>query len=179
MRQVLSLNIFYSQFLHCFDLQSHNATMYRCVQGPCKLPLLDPSSWGCGKRYMELKMILVAGVGHDPTTSGLWIRRSNQLSYPAINTRGAAPHTPPRPFRLSVFAFRQTPGSAGRMMPLKLRQVVEIEGLEPSLTEPESVVLPLHHISMAQNGTANVRLFSEWATKKLKKVFFFATFARK
>ena len=26
--------------------------------------------------------------------------------------------------------------------------VVEIEGLEPSLTEPESVVLPLHHISI-------------------------------
>ena len=26
--------------------------------------------------------------------------------------------------------------------------LVEIEGLEPSLTEPESVVLPLHHISM-------------------------------
>ena len=25
---------------------------------------------------------------------------------------------------------------------------VEIEGFEPSLTEPESVVLPLHHISM-------------------------------
>ena len=25
---------------------------------------------------------------------------------------------------------------------------VEIEGLEPSLTEPESVVLPLHHISI-------------------------------
>ena len=33
---------------------------------------------------------------------------------------------------------------------------VEIEGLEPSLTEPESVVLPLHHISI---GTANVQLF--------------------
>ena len=27
--------------------------------------------------------------------------------------------------------------------------LVEIEGLEPSLTEPESVVLPLHHISMS------------------------------
>ena len=26
----------------------------------------------------------VAGGGHDPSTSGLWIRRSNQLSYPAI-----------------------------------------------------------------------------------------------
>ena len=26
--------------------------------------------------------------------------------------------------------------------------LVEIEGLEPSLTEPESVVLPLHHISI-------------------------------
>ncbi len=26
--------------------------------------------------------------------------------------------------------------------------MVEIEGLEPSLTEPESVVLPLHHISI-------------------------------
>ena len=28
------------------------------------------------------------------------------------------------------------------------RYLVEIEGLEPSLTEPESVVLPLHHISI-------------------------------
>ena len=28
------------------------------------------------------------------------------------------------------------------------QKVVEIEGLEPSLTEPESVVLPLHHISI-------------------------------
>ena len=26
--------------------------------------------------------------------------------------------------------------------------VVEIEGLEPSLTEPESVVLPLHHLAL-------------------------------
>ena len=41
---------------------------------------------------------------------------------------------------------------------------VEIEGFEPSLTEPESVVLPLHHISMypinaalGHIGTANVR----------------------
>ena len=32
---------------------------------------------------------------------------------------------------------------------MTLRQnFVEIEGLEPSLTEPESVVLPLHHISI-------------------------------
>ncbi len=29
-----------------------------------------------------------------------------------------------------------------------VRIFVEIEGLEPSLTEPESVVLPLHHISI-------------------------------
>ena len=29
-------------------------------------------------------IIFVAGVGPEPTTSGLWIRRSNQLSYPAI-----------------------------------------------------------------------------------------------
>ena len=29
-----------------------------------------------------------------------------------------------------------------------VRFFVEIEGLEPSLTEPESVVLPLHHISI-------------------------------
>ena len=29
-----------------------------------------------------------------------------------------------------------------------LWKFVEIEGLEPSLTEPESVVLPLHHISI-------------------------------
>ena len=30
--------------------------------------------------------------------------------------------------------------------------VVEIEGFEPSLTEPESVVLPLHHISILYWG---------------------------
>ncbi len=29
---------------------------------------------------------LVAGEGLEPSTSGLWIRRSNQLSYPAITT---------------------------------------------------------------------------------------------
>ena len=29
-----------------------------------------------------------------------------------------------------------------------VKKFVEIEGLEPSLTEPESVVLPLHHISI-------------------------------
>ena len=37
---------------------------------------------------------------------------------------------------------------------------VEIEGLEPSLTEPESVVLPLHHISMSPYlRTAKIQLF--------------------
>ena len=30
------------------------------------------------------KCFFVAGPGYDPGTSGLWIRRSNQLSYPAI-----------------------------------------------------------------------------------------------
>ena len=29
--------------------------------------------------------LFVAGRGYDPRTSGLWIRRSNQLSYPAID----------------------------------------------------------------------------------------------
>ena len=29
-----------------------------------------------------------------------------------------------------------------------IRQSVEISGLEPELTEPKSVVLPLHHISI-------------------------------
>ena len=29
--------------------------------------------------------LFVAGRGYDPRTSGLWIRRSNQLSYPAIH----------------------------------------------------------------------------------------------
>ena len=33
----------------------------------------------------------VAGPGHDPGTSGLWIRRSNQLSYPA-NTQFRLSH---------------------------------------------------------------------------------------
>ena len=51
--------------------------------------------------------------------------------------------------------------------------LVEIEGLEPSLTEPESVVLPLHHISICPaNGTANVRHFSETARAKEKKLRF-------
>ena len=31
---------------------------------------------------------------------------------------------------------------------IMFQNFVEIEGLEPSLTEPESVVLPLHHISI-------------------------------
>ena len=31
---------------------------------------------------------------------------------------------------------------------IMFKNFVEIEGLEPSLTEPESVVLPLHHISI-------------------------------
>ena len=41
------------------------------------------------------------------------------------------------------------------------RALVEIEGFEPSLTEPESVVLPLHHISMSipQKRIANVLQF--------------------
>ena len=34
----------------------------------------------------------------------------------------------------------------------KTRALVEIEGFEPSLTEPESVVLPLHHISMLRHS---------------------------
>ena len=29
--------------------------------------------------------LFVAGRGYDPRTSGLWIRRSNQLSYPAVH----------------------------------------------------------------------------------------------
>ena len=33
---------------------------------------------------MFISYPIVAGVGPEPTTSGLWIRRSNQLSYPAI-----------------------------------------------------------------------------------------------
>ena len=34
--------------------------------------------------YGNRKCLYVAGVGPEPTTSGLWIRRSNQLSYPAV-----------------------------------------------------------------------------------------------
>ena len=54
---------------------------------------------------------------------------------------------------------------------------VEIEGLEPSLTEPESVVLPLHHISISRtfpNGIANLQLFSVFA-KFLGIIFVFLT----
>ena len=38
------------------------------------------------KKTLTKKLVSheVAGGGHDPSTSGLWIRRSNQLSYPAI-----------------------------------------------------------------------------------------------
>ena len=36
------------------------------------------------KGVAKLQLLFVAGGGHDPSTSGLWIRRSNQLSYPAI-----------------------------------------------------------------------------------------------
>ena len=43
---------------------------------------------------------------------------------------------------------------------IMFKNFVEIEGLEPSLTEPESVVLPLHHISiwlpLFEFGTAKV-----------------------
>ena len=35
-------------------------------------------------QVLYLQDSYVAGVGPEPTTSGLWIRRSNQLSYPAI-----------------------------------------------------------------------------------------------
>ena len=45
----------------------------------------------CGKVWrtkktltLKVSVFKVAGGGHDPSTSGLWIRRSNQLSYPAI-----------------------------------------------------------------------------------------------
>ena len=60
--------------------------------------------------------------------------------------------------------------------------VVEIEGLEPSLTEPESVVLPLHHISIwlpFDFGTANVRMFCENAKlfcKFFQKMLIFCRF---
>ena len=87
----------------------------------------------------------VAGVGHDPTTSGLWIRRSSQLSYPAIIdffTKNALFRHLKKP---CVFHY------------------VEIEGFEPSLTEPESVVLPLHHISIYISAFADCKctVFSE------------------
>ena len=36
-------------------------------------------------RICNSLILNVAGVGPEPTTSGLWIRRSNQLSYPAIH----------------------------------------------------------------------------------------------
>ena len=54
------------------------------------------------------------------------------------------------------------------------QNVVEIEGLEPSLTEPESVVLPLHHISIwlpfLNFGTAKVLMFCENAKYFYKKM---------
>ena len=39
------------------------------------------------KRLLIIMIInlFVAGRGYDPRTSGLWIRRSNQLSYPAVH----------------------------------------------------------------------------------------------
>ena len=39
------------------------------------------------KRLVIIMIInlFVAGRGYDPRTSGLWIRRSNQLSYPAVH----------------------------------------------------------------------------------------------
>ena len=45
---------------------------------------------------------------------------------------------------------------------------VEIEGLEPSLTEPESVVLPLHHISMVSRKTG---LQKYYTFIKMQKIF--------
>ena len=75
--------------------------------------------------------------------------RSNQLSYPAIFI-GEIPK-PPAAFRLSdVCKQKSRPGRASddAIASFACSKVVEIEGLEPSLTEPESVVLPLHHISI-------------------------------
>ena len=50
---------------------------------------------------------------------------------------------------------------------IMFKSFVEIEGLEPSLTEPESVVLPLHHISVFGShfefGTAKVGMFCKKA----------------
>ena len=48
---------------------------------------------------------------------------------------------------------------------------VEIEGFEPSLTEPESVVLPLHHISILfrhRNGLQNYNSFGKNQKNYLK-----------
>ena len=54
--------------------------------------------------------------------------------------------------RAQVVSFQKKPGAQRRAVIVGhclKPQIVEIEGFEPSLTEPESVVLPLHHISMA------------------------------
>lgn len=53
--------------------------------------------------------------------------------------------------------------------------LVEIEGLEPSLTEPESVVLPLHHISMS---AVNFKRDCKFTTLFLFCKFFFTFYAK-
>ena len=53
--------------------------------------------------------------------------------------------------------------------------LVEIEGFEPSLTEPESVVLPLHHISMS---AVNFKRDCKFTTLFLFCKFFLTFYAK-
>ena len=68
--------------------------------------------------------------------------RSNQLSYPALSCGG---------------------------WPRITRWIVEVDGFEPPLRGPESLVLPLHHTSLS--GLCPVGI----GTAKVGKVFGFAT----
>ena len=54
---------------------------------------------------------------------------------------------------------------------------VEIEGLEPSLTEPESVVLPLHHISICHSRKTGVQKYNTFI-KSQKKCYKILRFSR-
>ena len=65
-----------------------------------------------------------------------------------------------------------------------IKNFVEIEGLEPSLTEPESVVLPLHHISIWPPFLnwdckgMNVLLKCKTFCKKMNKTFYISPMKR-
>ena len=146
---------------------------------------------------MSLRCFRVARVGHDPTTSGLWIRRSNQLSYLAIMSlvlkdsarvaRAILLACGGRTIFTAFVGFADLVFCEKVLMKASFQQIisqktrrcapgckfVEIEGFEPSLTEPESVVLPLHHISIGVRSKSGLQRYNTFANlqKNQQEIF--------